>query len=146
MGIPDPHRDPQFYQGVPLRRFVAFLIDTAVITVLCLLGAIILVLFTFGLGAVLLPLAFVGTAFVCRWLPLSRNSATLGMVLTGVEVRDARGDYLTPQLAALHTAAFMGTLMFLPLAIIGWIMMAGSPTRRALHDTFLETVVINKPG
>ena len=34
MGVPDPQTDPQFYAGVPMRRFMAFLIDFAIIVVL----------------------------------------------------------------------------------------------------------------
>ena len=30
-GLPDPVRDAQFYEGVPMRRLVAFLIDLAII-------------------------------------------------------------------------------------------------------------------
>lgn len=145
MGIPDPDRDPQFYQGVPTRRFVAFLIDTAAILAIWAVGGLLIVVLTFGLALALLPLLFMGTAFVYRWLLLARGSATLGMRMTGIEVRDTLGNHLNPPLAALHTAGFMVTVTFLPLGIVGWILMAGSPTRQALHDIMLGTVVINRP-
>ncbi|MFK7943333.1 MAG: RDD family protein [Paracoccaceae bacterium] len=145
MSIPDPHRDPQFYQGVPLRRFVAFWIDTIAILLLWFVGAVLLAAVTLGLATPLFPVLFVGTAFAYRWLLLSRISATLGMQLTGIEVRDNQGERMTPTVAALHTIGFMVTLTFLPLAILGWILMANSPTRQALHDSIFGTVVINRP-
>lgn len=145
MGIPDPTRDPQFYQGVPMRRLVAFLIDTVIIVVIWAVGWFVLTLVTLGFGAFLGPLLFVGTSFAYRWLLLVQRSATLGMRLTGIEVREATGALLTPPLAALHTVGFMVSLGFLPLAIIGWILMATSPTRQALHDMICGTVVINRP-
>lgn len=145
MGIPDPHHDLQFYQGVALRRFIAFLIDTAVIMALWFVGAVVLAALTLGLGIALIgPLLFL-TGFLYRWLLLARRSATLGMTLTGIEVRSAQGALLTQGEAAIHTLGFMVTLMFLPLAIIGWILMATSPEGRALHDLPLGTVVINRP-
>ena len=145
MGIPDPHSDPQFYAGVPLRRLVAFLIDTAIILGLWFVGAVVLAAVTLGAGVVLFPILFLGTAFAYRWLLLARNSATIGMRLTGIEIRDANGDSLTNPLAAFHTIGFMVTLGFLPLAIIGWFLMATSPTRQALHDIVFGTVAINRP-
>ena len=145
MGIPDPHSDPQFYEGVPLRRFVAFWIDTGVILVLWVVGGTALAVVTFGLGVALIPLLLVATAFLYRWILLAQTSATLGMRLTGIEIRDASGNRVTPPLAALHTVGFMISLGFLPLAIIGWILMANSPTRQTLHDIVFGTVAINRP-
>lgn len=146
MGIPDPVTDPQFYVGVPLRRLVAFVIDTIVIFVLFFVGLVIVAAVTLGIGTLLAMPLFFATAFFYRWMLLTRNSATLGMTLTGIEVRDALGNPLSPTLAALHTAGFMVSIGFLPLAIVGWILMANSPTRQAIHDQLLGTVVINRPA
>lgn len=146
MGIPDPDRDPQFYQGVPLRRFTAFVIDTVIIAVLWFVGLVVFAALTLGIGTLLAIPLFFATAFAYRWILLTQNSATLGMSFTGIEVRDATGARLSRELAALHTAAFMVSIGFLPLAIIGWFLMATSPTRQAIHDLFLGTVVINRPA
>lgn len=148
MGIPDPTRDPQFYQGVPARRFVAFLIDTAIIFGLWFMGAVIAAIFvalTAGLAAPLLALIMTGTGFIYRWLLLQQRSATLGMMVTGIELCDRDGQPLDGVTAALHTLGFYMTLFFLPLAVIGWIMMTGAPERRLLHDLPFGTVAINRP-
>ncbi|MEO1491522.1 MAG: RDD family protein [Pseudomonadota bacterium] len=148
MGVPDPEQDGQFYAGVPLRRFVAFLIDSVVIVgiwfVVVFIGFLLTVL-TMGAGLVVAMLLFACSGFLYRWLMLRNRSATLGMIMTGIEVRDHEGEHLDDTSAALHTAGYYVTVMFPPLMLIGWILLATSPYRRAMHDTFMGTVVINRP-
>ncbi|MEM9316914.1 MAG: RDD family protein [Pseudomonadota bacterium] len=149
MGIPDPHTDPQFYENVPIRRLAAFVVDTIIIfaiwVVLIFVGSILSAV-TLGLGAPLVALAFSISGFAYRWLLVTQRSATLGMMLTGIEIRDAAGNKLNPTIGFVHTFAYYVTLFILPLAIIGWVLMASSAHRRAMHDTFLGTVVINRPA
>lgn len=149
MGIPDPHRDQQFYNGVPLRRFVAFWIDFVVILVLfvpvLIIGAAVTVM-TLGLAAPFLMLFFTITGFLYRWAMLRTRSATLGMALTGIEVRDRNGDKCDNSIAFMHTVGFFVTFLAPPLLVIGWLMMANSPHRRVMHDLFIGTVVINRPA
>ena len=146
MGVPDPETDPQFYDGVPMRRFIAFLIDTVAIVLLWLVGVVVLTAMTLGLGAFLAPLLLLATGFVYRWMTLTQRSATPGMMLTGIEIRNHRGEKLDQSAAFMHTLAYSVTIMFLPLAIIGWILMASSPYRRTMHDTFTGAVAINRPA
>lgn len=149
MGVPDPVRDSQFYQGVPVRRLVAFCIDLLVIIglwcVVLVLGLLISVL-TLGLGTPLAVAVFAATGFLYRWVMLAERSATIGMILTGIEVRDAAGERLNPILAFLHVAGFYLSVFVTPLLVIGWFLMATSPYRRLLHDLALGTVVINRPA
>jgi uncharacterized RDD family membrane protein YckC len=146
---PDPVLDSQFYDGVPTRRFVAFCIDVVVVfaiwLVVLVLGLVLTVV-TLGLGAPLAALAASVTDFLYRWFLLAEGSATLGMRLTGIELRGAAGRRLDPVTAFLHVAGFYVSLVFLPLLVIGWILMAASPHRRLLHDTVLGTVAINRPA
>lgn len=149
MSIPDPQTDPQFYEGVPMRRLVAFVIDSVVIAgiwVLVIFLGFLFAVMTAGLGAPLAVLVFSLSGFVYRWLMVAQRSATLGMMLTGIEIRDAFGRPLNPGTGFFHTFAYYVTVLFLPLAIIGWILMASSPHRRALHDTITGAVVINRPA
>ena len=102
------------------------------------------------LGAVFLagPLAMLTfglTGFVYRWILLAQRSATIGMSVTGIEVRDAVGERMTRQIAFLHTAGYYVTMFFTPLLLIGWFLMFTTPYRRAMHDLVLGTVVINRP-
>ncbi|HET7410873.1 MAG TPA: RDD family protein [Paracoccaceae bacterium] len=149
MTAPDPLLDSQFYDGVPARRLVAFCIDVVVVfaiwCVVLLLGLILTVV-TLGLGAPLAALAASVTDFLYRWILLAQGSATLGMRLTGVEIRDSAGRRLDAVTAFLHVAGFYVTLFFLPLLVIGWVLMAATPHRRLLHDIPLGAVAINRPA
>jgi uncharacterized RDD family membrane protein YckC len=149
MGVPDPVIDGQFYDGVPMRRLVAFCIDLVVILglwcVVLVVGLLISIL-TLGLGTPLAAAVFAATGFIYRWVMLIERSATLGMILTGIEVRDATGERLNPIVAFLHVAGFYVSVFATPLLVIGWFLMATSPYRRLLHDLFLGTVVINRPA
>ncbi len=149
MAVPDPTQDNQFYDGVVMRRLVAFCIDLVVILVLwCIVlvvGLLISVL-TLGLATPLAMAVFAATGFLYRWAMLSERSATVGMLLTGIEVRNAGGNRLDPVMAFLHVAGFYLSVFVTPLLVIGWFMMLSSPHRRLLHDVPLGTVVINRPA
>ena len=115
MGVPDPHRDPQFYQGVPLRRLVAFFVDIAI--VLFLLLCLVFVGGALSLGAIffagpLVMVMFSMTGFVYRWILLSQRSATVGMMLTGIEVRDGRGDEMNTATGFIHCRVLCVVLLF----------------------------------
>lgn len=148
MDIPDPHRDPQFYQGVPLRRLVAFAVD--IVIVLFLMMCVAFVGGALTLGAIvfagpLLIFMFSATGFIYRWIMLVQRSATVGMMMTGIQVRDGSGDPMGKLSAFIHTAGFYATFFFLPLLFIGWFLMFTSPHKRAMHDLILGSVVINRP-
>jgi uncharacterized RDD family membrane protein YckC len=149
MGVPDPVIDGQFYDGVPMRRLVAFCIDIVVILglwcVVLVVGLLISIL-TLGLGTPLAAAVFAATGFIYRWAMLAERSATVGMLMTGIEVRNASGNRLDPVVAFLHVAGFYASVFITPLLVIGWFVMASSPYRRLLHDLVLGTVVINRPA
>lgn len=149
MSVPDPLHDRQFYEGVPMRRLVAFCIDLGVILVLwciVLVVGLLVSILTLGLGTPLAAAVFAGTGFLYRWVMLAERSATIGMLMTGIEVRDAGGDRLNPVIAFLHVAGFYASVFLTPLLVIGWFLMLSSPYRRLLHDLVLGTVVINRPA
>lgn len=149
--VPSPYDDAQFYDGVVARRLFAFLIDVCIAT---LLMAIIVVVglvvgfFTFGLGWLVAFLLCVSADFLYRWLTIAAGSATWGMTLTGIELRDRRGERLDPGQAFVHTGAFyvvgFGGLIAIPL-ILNLVVPFLSPHRRLIHDYLLGTVAINRP-
>lgn len=152
MGIPDPVRDRQFYDGVIVRRILAFVIDFTIVLVVMFVFLVLIVAMTSitagvaaSAGAVLGFLTYFSTGFLYFWLLISERSATVGMMITGIEVRDANGNRLDRLMAFLHTAGFYVSTFFMPLLIIGWILMATSPKRQMLHDLVLGIVVINRP-
>ena len=149
--IPSPYEDEQFYAGVPARRFVAFLIDLVIaallMTLIVVVGAVVGFL-TFGVGWLIAALLFVAADFLYRWLTISTGSATWGMTLAGIELRDRRGERLDVGQAFVHTAAFyavgVGGLIAIPI-ILNLLVMFLSPHRRLIHDFLLGTVAINRP-
>ena len=94
----------------------------------------------------LIMVMFSLTGFIYRWIMLAQRSATVGMMLTGIEVRDGNGDPMTSGTGFIHTAGFYATFLFLPLLFIGWFLMFSAPHRRAMHDLILGSVVINRPN
>ncbi|MBK0398923.1 RDD family protein [Limibaculum sp. M0105] len=148
MGLPDPDRDPQFYAGVPLRRFFAFVVDTIVtLVIMSAVGMVIALLgvLTLGVGFLAMPPAFALVAFLYRFTMLRERSATLGMLLAGIELRGPTGARLDGPLAAVHTLAFLATLFIPILLLIGAALMVFNPRRQMLHDLPLGTAMINRP-
>ena len=148
MGHPDPVTDPQFYQGVPLRRLVAFAIDSLVIGVILLTIAVVGALLgfvTFGLGWLLVVPGFAVAGFLYRFTLLKERSATLGMLASGIEIRGPDGERLDPILAAMHTLFYYVTLYLPVLMLAGMVLMFLNPRRQLLHDLPLGTVAINRP-
>ena len=149
--VPSPYEDEQFYSGVVGRRLFAFVVDVVIASLL--MGIIVFVglivgFFTFGLGWLLAALLFVSADFLYRWLTIAANSGTWGMTLTGIELRDRRGERLDAGQAFVHTAAFyvvgVGGMIAIPL-LLNLVVPFLSPHRRLIHDFLLGTVAINRP-
>ncbi len=147
--VPHPYDDAQFYDGVPLRRLVAFVIDVIVATVL--MGAIAIIGFiagflTLGLGWVVAFLLFISADFLYRWVTISGSSATWGMAACGIELRDRLGQRLDAGQALVHTAAYyVSVALGIPI-LLNLLVMIISPHRRLIHDFLLGTVMINRPA
>lgn len=149
MGLPDPKYDPQFYDGVPLRRLVAFLLDTIAVIVIMLMivmVGVVLGVATLGLGFVFVIPAVAIAGFVYRFTLIRERSATLGMMLAGIELRGPDGERLDSMTAFIHTALFHATMLMPVLMVVGWILLAMDPQRRLLHDLPIGTAMINRPA
>ena len=138
--LPDPDRQPEFYQSVATKRFVAWLFDIAFISLLC----IVPVFLTFGMGVFFLPLIYAVISFVYRVVTISNGSATLGMRFMNIELRDAFGARMDTGKALAHTAGYFVSMAFFVIQIISVIMMLTSSRCQGLTDAFLGTVMINQ--
>ncbi|WP_170329102.1 RDD family protein [Ruegeria arenilitoris] len=138
--LPDPDSQPEFYQSVATKRFVAWLFDIAFISLLC----IVPVFLTFGAGLFFLPLIYGVISFVYRVVTISNGSATLGMRFMGIELRDAFGARMDMGKAVVHTAGYFVSMAFFVVQIISVIMMLTSARCQGLTDAFLGTVMINQ--
>lgn len=138
--LPDPERQPEFYRDVAMKRAAAFAIDT----VLILVAALIVALMTLGVGLLLFAPLWIGLNFLIRAASLARFSATPGMMLMAIEFRTSQGARLDANSAMIHTAALIGSFIFLPLQLISMVLMAGGPRGQGLSDLALGTVVLNR--
>ncbi|MBO9410450.1 MULTISPECIES: RDD family protein [unclassified Ruegeria] len=138
--LPDPDRQPEFYQSVATKRFVAWLFDIALISLLC----IVPVFLTFFAGLFFLPLIYAVISFVYRVVTIANGSATLGMRFMGIELRDAFGARMDLGKAIAHTAGYFVSMAIFVVQVISVIMMLTSSRGQGLTDSFLGTVMINQ--
>ncbi len=138
--LPDPDRQPEFYQSVAIKRFFAWLFDIAFVSLLCTVA----ILLTFGMGLLVLALIYAVVSFVYRVVTIANGSATLGMRFMGIELRDAFGERMDAGKAVAHTAGYFVSMAFPILQIISVIMMLTSARNQGLSDEFLGTVMLNQ--
>ncbi len=147
----DPVASPELFEGVLLRRMVAFIIDLIVIALPLMLTTIVIFVFgllTLGLGWALFWLLSPGSviwALFYYGLTLgSPASATLGMRAMGIEMRTWYGGPLYSVLGAVHAVVFWVSVSMLT----PFILLVGlfNGRRRLLHDMLVGTVLINNPA
>lgn len=150
-GWGDAWAHPEYFDGVTLKRIIAYAADVMVVGLLAIgvwiIGSLLTVL-SFGL---LLPLKVLALAV----LPLayhivllaSPGSATLGMRLTGLRVMSLSADSMAwagrPTLvqAMIQIVAFYGSMTLTGSLIL--VVALFNPRRRTLHDWLAGTVVVN---
>ena len=138
--LPDPDLQPEFYQSVAIKRFVAWLFDIAFVSLLCTVA----IFLTLGMGLFILALIYAVVSFVYRVVTIANGSATLGMRFMGIELRDSFGARMDTGKAVAHTAGYFVSMAFPVLQIISVIMMLTSARCQGLTDAFLGTVMINQ--
>ncbi len=140
--LPDPELQREFYDFVPLKRLVAWLVDSVLILLLVL--AVLLV--TALLALFLLPLLYLVLGIAYRTVTLARWSATPGMALMAIEIRDLRGRPLDGGAAFLHTLIFTAAMSLVVPQVISVALMLLTPRRQGLPDLLLGTAALNRPG
>ncbi|RVV99775.1 RDD family protein [Mesobaculum littorinae] len=141
-GLPDPETEAEFYEGVPTKRAIAWCLDVTLIGIV----SVVLVPFTLFTALFYFPVLMAVVGFLYRWVCLTRGSATLGMRLTGIEIRDHSGARLDPTGAFLHTAGYAASLAIFPLQLVSIALMLISPRAQGLTDHGLGTAAINRPA
>jgi uncharacterized RDD family membrane protein YckC len=137
---PDPDLQPEFYDGVPAKRLLAWCVDT----ILTLLLTILILPFTGFAGLfVFLPLMAV-VGFVYRVITLGNRSATWGMRLMSLEFRDASDARMDLTLAFLHTLGYTLSFAMAPAQLVSIIMMCTTARGQGLSDIVLGTVILNR--
>ncbi len=140
--LPDPRLDAQFYAGVPVKRLFAWMLDAVIIFVLCA----IVVILTVGLGALIFPLLAFAANLAYRVGCLYVWSATLGMRMMGIEIRNKDGDRVDQSEAFFHSG------LYILITLTGFgvpataIAMLINDRGQGLHDMVLGTTAINRPA
>ena len=138
--LPDPDRHADFYADVPLKRGLAWVVDSLLILGLVLLA----VLFTAFIGLFFLPFLWLALSFAYRAVTIARGSATWGMRFMGIELRNFRGERLSPLEAVLHTATHLACMAFVLPQIASIVAMLITPRGQGLPDLALATTALNR--
>lgn len=139
-GLPDPDTQSEFYQDVVIKRLLAWVIDVVLIVAMCILVSLL----TFGIGFFLWGLIYLAVGFVYRVTTLTSKSATLGMRLTAIELRNHRGERFDRGTSALHTIAYYISMSTFVLQMISIVMMFTTPRGQGLGDMVLGTAAVNR--
>ncbi len=142
MTLPNPETAPAFYAGVPIKRLLAWVVDVILIALLCLL----VLPFTAFTGIYFFPFLMLFVGFFYRWFTIANHSATWGMRLMAIELRDVEGLRLTSGTAFAHTAGYTISVITAPLQLISMGAMVLTPRGQGLSDMVLGTTAINKPA
>jgi uncharacterized RDD family membrane protein YckC len=144
----DPVANPELFEGVLVRRAIAFVIDVIIIAIPVLFAALFILVFglvTLGLGWALYWLLWPATviwAVVYYGLTFgSAASATIGMRVMELEMRTWYGAPAYFVLGAVHGILYWVTISFLTPLIL--LIAFFNERRRLLHDMLVGTIVIN---
>jgi len=140
LGLPDPQNRPDFYQGVLLRRGVAWVLDIGLIAVL----AVLFLPFTAFAAIFFFPFFISVVGFFYRWGTIALGSATWGMALTGIELRESDGLTLSGTTAFWHTLGYTLAMLIFPLQLVSVLLMLLNARRQGLVDLALGTAAINR--
>ncbi|MGR3322789.1 MAG: RDD family protein [Pseudooceanicola sp.] len=140
--LPDPETQPEFYSGVATKRLLAWVVDTALIVLLCVL----ILPFTAFTGIFFFPFLMLVTGFLYRWATLAAGSATWGMRLMSIELRRADGARFDGGTAFMHTLGYSLSFAFMIVQAISVVLMAATERGRGVTDHVLGTVAINRAG
>jgi uncharacterized RDD family membrane protein YckC len=138
--LPDPQRQPEFYADVLMKRVLAWVFDALLITgltFLTVIGTAFTAIFVLGLVTLLISLLY-------RWMSISAWSATPGMRLMSLELRDHRGAKLSSGTAFWHSALYLFFRGMVIPQIISFAMMIWSERGQSLHDAFTGVVALNR--
>jgi uncharacterized RDD family membrane protein YckC len=141
-GLPDPAREPAFYEGVATKRALAWVVDAGVTLLLCLL----VLPFTAFTALFWWPVLWMVVGFLYRWATLAGGSATWGMRLMALTIRERDGSRLSGATALAHTVGYSVSLAVFPLQIISVGLMVALGRGQGLTDMILGTAAINRPG
>ncbi len=145
-GLPDPDLDRQFYDGVPSRRVVAWLIDAVLVLAAGVPLALLFGLLTLGFGFALFPLVVGGVGVLYRMATIGGGSATWGMRFAGIEFRRGDGTRFDGPTTLLHTGVYALGYAFPFLQLLSCATILFTRYRQGVPDLLLGTTAIVRPA
>ncbi len=139
-GLPDPDLKPEFYADVTAKRFIAWIIDTVLIILICVL----IVPFTAFTALFFFAFLYSVVGFAYRTITLANTSATPGMWLVAITIRNHDGSPLNLPMAALHTLGYTVSTTLILLQVVSIILMTTQPRGQSLTDLVLGTAALNR--
>ena len=139
-GLPDPDYQGEFYADVPVKRGIAWVIDTLI--VLAMVAFIVVI--TVGIGLFFAGFLWLVVGFVYRVVTLANGSATLGMRMTSIELRRGDGRRFDLGTAVLHTLGYSLSMSFVLPQVASIILMLTNERGQGLTDLVLGTAALNR--
>ncbi|MFO1142499.1 MAG: RDD family protein [Amaricoccus sp.] len=144
-GLPDPDLDRQFYAGVRVRRFVAWVADLVLVMLVGVPLAVAFGLLTLGFGFALFPLVLGGVGFLYRLATIGGASATWGMRFAGIEYRRGDGTRFDPTTTLVHTALYALCIAVPFLQLLSCLTVLFTRYRQGVPDLVVGTTAIVRP-
>ena len=138
--LPDPVYNREFYDDVTTKRAFAWIIDVIVVAAL-LVPVVVLTAFV---GLFFLAPLYLVLSFAYRTITLANGSATWGMRLMAIELRDPLGRRLNLGQAFLHTLGYAVSLSFGFVQLASVVFMCTTQRGQGITDMALGTVMINR--
>ncbi|MEX3315642.1 RDD family protein [Sulfitobacter sp. PS-8MA] len=136
---PDPDLHPQFYTGIPFKRFLAWIVDVLLVFLFCVL----VLPFTAFTGLFFFPFMMLVVGFAYRVATLTNGSATWGMRLMGMELRDRRDQPFDFATALLHTIGYSLSMTVAPLQLVSVVLVCTTARCQSLTDMVLASAPVN---
>ncbi len=138
-GLPDPDTQAEFYADVPVKRAIAWVVDVLIVY----LTVFLISLLTFGIGFFFFAFLAFAVGFTYRTVSLANRSATIGMRMTSIELRNAHGERFDLPTAALHTIGYYLSMAFILAQMASIVLMLTSARAQGLTDHVLGTAAVN---
>ncbi|MGX9354218.1 RDD family protein [Roseobacteraceae bacterium S113] len=138
--LPDPQYQPEFYDSVTSKRAIAWVIDMVLVFII----AILMTPFTGFMSLFIFPFFLLIVGFAYRVITITLGSATWGMRIMAIELRDMSGAPLTLGPAFVHTLLYSISIGIVLVQAVSIVLMFTSERGQGLSDHLLGTVMLNK--
>lgn len=144
--LPDPETAPELFDSILQRRVMAFILDLAILLVICLIlfvAGTIFGILTLGIGLLALPLVLPFAILVYYAATLGSSArATLGMRAMDIVLTPTRGAPLDGWKILIHPIIFWITCW------IAWPVSLAialfTPRREMVHDLLTGTLMVRR--